>query len=175
MNEFIEKNRRLLKFYYTAARIFGWVLLCGGTIWFLMFVLLTLAVDDAAGTIGWPNTLDNFVYSTSSFVFEFVMLGLIALLVAQLIRYMLESEYTPGYILRFGDKILYTYAALLIGQYTLIYYVLNRELLSTLKPGHFIFIKPLIVPLAAKILILVGLGQILRRILNVLEESKTLV
>jgi len=175
MNEFIEKNRRLLKFYCTAARIFGWVLICGGTIWFLMFVLVTLAVSDAAGEIGWPYTLDNFVYSTSSFVFEFVMLGLIAFLVAQLIRYMLESKYTPGYVLQFGDKILYTYAALLIVQYTLIYYVFNRESLSTLKPGHFIFIKPLIVPLATKVLILVGLGQILRRILNVLEEAKTLV
>ncbi|MCP4609166.1 MAG: hypothetical protein GY845_10685 [Planctomycetes bacterium] len=175
MNEFIEKNRRLLKFYYSAARIFGWVLICGGTIWFLMFVLLTLAVDHAAGTIGWPNTLDNFVYSSSSYIFEFAMLGLVALLVAQLIRYMLESGYTPGYILRCGDKVLYTYAALLIVQNTLVHYVLNPELLSTLKPGHFIFIKPLIVPLATKVLILVGLGQILRRLLNVLEESKTLV
>jgi hypothetical protein len=175
MNEFIEKNRRLLKFYCTAARIFGWVLICGGTIWFLLFVLLTLAVDDAAGTIGWPHTLDNFVYSTSSYVFEFALLGLVALLVAQLIKYMLESEYIPGYILRFGDMILYVYAALLIVQNTLIYYVLNRECLSTLKPGHLIFVKPLIVPLATKVLILVGLGQILRRLLNVIEESKTLV
>jgi len=133
MNEFIEKNRRLLKFYCLAARIFGWVLLCGGTIWFLMFVLLTLAVEDAAGTIGWPYTIDNFVYSSSSYVFEFAMLGLVALLVAQLIRYMLESKYTPGYILRFGDKILYVYAALLIVQNTLVHYVLNPELLSTLS------------------------------------------
>ena len=175
MNEFIEKNRQLLKFYCTAARIFGWVLLCGGTIWFLMFVLLTLAVDDAAGEIGWPHTLDNFVYSISSYVYEFAMLGLVALLVAQLIRYMLEIKYTPGHILRCGDKILYIYAAFLIIQTTLVHYILNPELLSTLKPGHFIFNTPLIVPMATKVLILVGLGQILRRILNVLEESKTLV
>ena len=175
MHEFIEKNRLLLKFYYTAAKIFGWVLLCGGTIWFLMFVLLTLAVEDAAGEIGWPHTIDNFVYSTSSYVSEFAMLGLVALLVAQLIRYMLESEYTPGFILRFGDKILYAYATLLVIQKTLVYCILNREMLSTLKPGHFIFVKPLLVPLAAKILILVGLGQILRRLLGVIEESKTLV
>ena len=175
MNEFIEKNRRLLKFYYTTARIFGWVLLCGGTIWFLMFVLLTLAVDAAAGTMGWPNTIDNFVYSSSSYVFEFVMLGLVALLVAQLIRYMLESESTQGRILRFGDKILYVYAVLLIVQNTLVHYIINPELLSTLKPGFFILIKPLILPLATKVLILVGLGQILRRLLNVIEESKTLV
>ena len=118
MKEFIEKNRQLLKFYYTSARIFGWVLLCGGTIWFLLFVLATLAVNDAAGEIGWPHTLDNFIYSTSSYIFEFVMLGLIAFLVAQLIRYILESEYNPGYILRIGDKILYVYAALLIVQDT---------------------------------------------------------
>ncbi len=175
MNEFIEKNRRLLKFYCMATRIFGWVLICGGTIWFLLFVLVTLAVSDAAGSIGWPYTLDNFVYSTSSYVFEFVLLGLIALVVAQLIRYLLESEYTPGYILRFGDKILYVYAALLISQNTLIYYILHLGLLSTLRPGRFLLIQPLIVPLAAKILILVGLGQILRRILNVIEEAKTLV
>jgi len=50
MNEFIEKNRQLLRFYCLAARIFGWVLICGGTIWFLLFVLVTLAVSDAAGT-----------------------------------------------------------------------------------------------------------------------------
>ena len=174
MNEFIEKNRRLLKFYCTSSRIFGWVLLCGGTIWFLLFVLATLAVNDAAGEIGWPHTLDNFVYSTSSYIFEFVMLGLIAFLVAQLIRYILESEYNPGYILRFGDKILYVYAALLIVQDTSIYYLLHRELLS-FSIGRFLFAQPLIVPLAAKILIVVGLGQIFRRIMNVLEESKTLV
>jgi len=88
---------------------------------------------------------------------------------------MLEIKYTPGHILRFGDKILYIYAAFLIVQKTLVHYILNPELLSTLKPGFFIFNKPLIVPLATKVLILVGLGQILRRILNVLEESKTLV
>jgi hypothetical protein len=174
MNEFIEKNKRLLRFYSTSARIFGWVLICGGTIWFLMFILVTLAVNDAAGEIGWPHTYDNFVYSTSSYVFEFIMLGLIAFLVAQLIRYILESEYNPGYILRFGDKILYVYAALLIVQDTSIYYLLHRKLLS-FSIGRFLFAQPLIVPLAAKILIVVGLGQIFRRILNVLEESKTLV
>ena len=140
-----------------------------------MFVLLTLAVEDAAGTIGWPYTIDNFVYSTSSYVVEFALLGLVALLVAQLIRYMLEGENTPGHILRFGDKILYVYAAILIGQSTLIYYVLHLGLLSTLRPGRFLLVQPLIVPLAAKILILVGLGQIFRRILNVIEEAKTLV
>ncbi|MFZ2146609.1 MAG: hypothetical protein WAV28_05255 [Sedimentisphaerales bacterium] len=175
MNEFIEKNRRLLKFYCIAARIFGWVLICGGTIWFLLFVLVTLAVSDAAGTIGWPYTTENFIYSFTSFVFEFVLPGLIALLVAQLVRYMLENEYMPGWILRYGDKVLYVYAALLIGQNVLIYYVLHVVVFEKNSPGRLLLVQPLVVPLTAKILILVGLGQILRRILLVIEESKTLV
>lgn len=175
MKEFIEKNRQLLKFYCIAGRIFGWVLICGGTIWFLLFVLVTLAVNDAAGTIGWPHTSENFIYASTSFVFEFVLPGLIALLVAQLIRYMLESEYTPGRILQYGDKVLYVYAALLIGHNILIYYIVHVVLLERNSPGRLLLVQPLVVPLAAKILILVGLGQILRRILLVIEESKTLV
>ena len=175
MNEFIEKNRQLLRFYCLAARIFGWVLICGGTIWFLLFVLVILAVNDAAGSIGWPHTSENFLYACKSFVFEFVLPGLIALLVAQLIRYMLENEYTPGRILRYGDKVLYVYAALLIGQNVLIYYILHVVLLEKNSPGRLLLVQPLVVPLATKILILVGLGQILRRILLVIEESKTLV
>lgn len=175
MNEFIEKNRRLLRFYCLAARIFGWVLICGGTIWFLLFVLVTLAVSDAAGTIGWPYTSENFLYSSVSYVFEFALPGLIALLVAQLIRYMLENEYTPGWILRYGDKVLYVYAALLIGQNVLIYYILHVVLLGKNSPGRLLLVQPLVVPLATKILILVGLGQVLRRLMHVIEESKTLV
>jgi len=175
MNEFIKQNRRLLKFYCIAAQIFGWVLICGGTIWFLLFVLVTLAVSDAAGTIGWPYTSENFAYASTSFVFEFILPGLIALLVAQLIRYTLETEYKPSWILRYGDKVLYVYSALLIGQNILMYYFLRNELLGKYGSGHLLFIQPSIVPLAAKILILVGLGQILRRILPVIEESKTLV
>ena len=175
MNEFIEKNRQLLRFYCLAARIFGWVLICGGTIWFLLFVLVTLAVSDAAGTTGWPYTSENFLYASVSFIFEFVLPGFIALLVAQLIRYMLENEYTPGWILRYGDKVLYVYAALLIGHNILTYYILHVVLFEKNSPGRLLLVQPLVVPLAAKVLILVGLGQILRRILLVIEESKTLV
>jgi len=158
MNEFIEQNRRLLKFYCIAGRIFGWVLICGGTIWFLLFVLVILAVSDAAGSLRWPFTSKNFLYASTSFVFEFILPGLIALLVAQLIRYMLDTEYKPGWILRYGDGVLYIYAALLIGQNILTYYFSRAELLGKYGSGHLLFIQPLIVPLAAKILILVGLG-----------------
>jgi hypothetical protein len=138
-------------------------------------VIVTLAVSDAAGTIGWPYTSENFVYASVSFTFEFVLPGLIALLLAQLVRYMLDTDYTPNWVLRSGDKILYVYATLLIGQNALIYYALRVGLLGKQGPGHLLLAQPLVVPLVVKILILVGLGQILRRIIPVIEESKTLV
>lgn len=175
MNEFIEKNRGLLRLYGIAARVIGWVLIIGGGIWFLLFVLCILAASDAAGTIGWPYTNENFLYASSAFVFDFVFLGLLALVIGQLIRYMLETEYRPGRLLRIGDKILYAYAFIAIGRAIARYYILRPDLLDKFGSGRLLFIQPLIVPLTAKVLIIVALGIVLRRLLPVIEESKTLV
>jgi mannose/fructose/N-acetylgalactosamine-specific phosphotransferase system component IID len=98
MNALIEGNRRLLSFYRIAARALGWVLICGGTIWLLLFVLVTLVAIDAAGSMDWPHASENFTYASVSFVFESVMPGLIALLVGQLMTYMLQSGYTPSWL-----------------------------------------------------------------------------
>lgn len=175
MNKFIEKNRALLKFYCTAARVFGWTLICGGTVWFLLFVFCILAVSDAAGEIGWPYTDENFLYASSAFVVDFVFPGLLALMVGQLIKYMLETEYRPGWVLRYGDKILYVYAVAVIGLTVSRYCVLPAYLLEKFGSGRLLFLQPIIVPLAVKVLIIVAIAIILRRIMPVIEESKTLV
>ncbi len=175
MNEFIEQNRRLLKIYCIAARVVGWVLIFGGTFWFLLFVLCILAVSDAAGTIGWPYTDENFLYASQALIFDFVFPGLLALLVGQLIKYLAETEYRPGWILRYGDKILYVYAAVVVGRVISRYHAWQAGLLGKSSSGHLLLIQPLVVPLAAKVLIIVALGIVLRRALSVIEESKTLV
>ncbi len=175
MKGFIEKNRRLLRTYSVAARIIGWVLIFGGGFWFLLFVFCILAVSDAAGSIGWPHTDENFLYASSAFVFDFVFPGLLALVVGQLIRYILETEYKAGWLLRFGDKILYVYAVAVIGLTVSRYCILHADLLEKFGSGRLLFIQPIVVPLAAKVLIIVALGIILRRVLSVVEESKTLV
>jgi hypothetical protein len=175
MNEFIEKNRQLLKTFSIAARVIGWVLILGGSIWFLLFVLCILAVSDAAGSLGWPYTNENFLYASSAFVFDFVFLGLLVLIIGQLIKYTLETEYKPGWLLRFGDKILYVYALAVICRAILRYCILHTDLLEKFGSGRLLFIQPIVVPLAAKALIIVALGMLLRRVLPVIEESKTLV
>lgn len=175
MNEFIEKNRPLLKTFSIAARVVGWVLIIGGSIWFLLFVLCILAVSDAAGSIGWPYTNENFLYASSAFVFDFIFLGLLILIIGQLIRYTLETENKASWLLRFGDKILYVYALVIVGRAIARYCISHAGLLEKFGSGRLLFIQPMVVPLAAKALIIVALGILLRRVMPVIEESKTLV
>jgi hypothetical protein len=175
MNEFIEENKGLLKFYCIAARIVGWVLVCGGTVWFLLYVLSILAVSDAAGELRWPHISKNVIYSTSSFIFEFLFPGLIALIVAQLIGYLIANKSKHRWLLQYGEYVLYIYAALVIGKAALQYYLWQNVIFEEQGAGGLLYIQPLVVPVAAKVLIVVGLAQALRRIMPVIEEYKTLV
>ena len=175
MNQFVEQNRGFLRFYSTAAKIIGWVLICGGIIWFLLFALCILVIDDAAGDLGWSHTTENAIYATSVFVFDFVFLGLIALVLSQLIDCIVQGDYRPGPLLRFGNVILYIYALLIIARAIISYRTWRISLLGGYGTGHMLFIQPIVVPVIAKVLIIVGLAEVLRRVLSMVEESKTLV
>ena len=170
MNEFIEKNRRLLRFFCFAAQIIGWMLLLGGAIWFILF---------ASGQSRRIERPDAILYAISSMLFDFMLPGLIALGLTQLIKYLFEIDYKPGCILRNGDRIFYMYAVFLIvnaflrhGWYVHVWYT---EIIEESNFSRLLFMQPFILPTVAKIFILVGLAQILRRILPVIEESKSLV
>jgi len=194
MNEFIEKNRRLLKFYCIAARIIGWALLLLPVI-ILIWLLLT-GTSRFGDFLSWPPHIEKRLFHRQAFsltdgqvdllslVIKFVLPGLLMLGLAQLIRYLSEKNYRPGWTLRCGEGILYLYAVLIIGQ-AIWNYVLgpgmkaNMYLVEGLRPGIYqvglltILASGLIT--AAKVVILIGLGQILARVMPVIEESKTLV
>ena len=175
MSEFIEQNRQLLKFYRIAARIIGWVLICGGTIWFSIYLFCILAAMDAAGELVWPPALKNVIYSSSSYVFEFLFPGLLAIIVAQLIAYIIADESKRPWLLQYGQFILYAFVVLVIGKAILQYCLWHGIVFEGENAAGLLFIQPLIVPVAAKALIIVALAQAFRRILPVIEESKTLV
>ena len=175
MNEFIEQNRPLLKFYRLAARIIGWVLICGGTVWFLIYLFCILAAVDAAGEMVWPPALKNVIYSSSSYVFELLFPGLIAIIVAQLIAYIIADESKRPRLLQYGQFILYGFAALAVGRVILQYCLWHGIVFEGQNTAGLLFFQPLIVPVAAKVLIIIALAQAFRRILTVIEESKTLV
>jgi len=165
---FIEKNKRLLKFYCGAVQIIGGVLIAGGAVWFPMFVCGPVRLESES-----IRTLEYILYGASHFSFDFVFVGLAAVILSQLARYVFDTKYKPGLMLRCGDKILYLFAVLgiLWAWFRWALFIVTVED----SASQFLSLQPLILPTIAKVLILVGLGQILKRIIPVIEESRTLV
>lgn len=157
MNTFIEKNKGLLKFYCVAARIIGWLFLITAGIWSISMLSGHVLLRPASAPFTEPII-----------IFTRIVVGLSMLGVAQFIRFLSETEYQPGWILRYIDKILYLYAAIhmVYFAYLFVYGAHNY-------PWRYLFFTGL--PALAGPLIAVGLGNILKRIMPVIEESKTLV
>ena len=180
MNEFIEKNKGLLKFYCLAARIIGWLILILGGIG-----ILTLLVEQ--WRVGWEHgvvikgTLGIFQRSW----FPLMSYGLAALGVAQFIRYLFDRNYQPGWILRYADKILYVFAFFAIWRAVgmIWIFVSNYDNAARMysrldiSPPYtwLLLVLPVLLLCSAKLLAIIGLAQALRRIMPVIEESKTLV
>ena len=168
MNELIERNRRLLHFYCEALRTIGSLILILGLV--SGCAMATLALVD------WQHfkAFEKFmIYWPSSFL-KILFFGIGILGLAQFIRYLVERNYKPGWILRHGDMFFYLYALLTILNDIWVYMIApNYHSPSLYVRVPVIF--AIVFSTAVKVLILVGLGQVLRRILPVIEESKTLV
>jgi hypothetical protein len=110
------------------------------------------------------------------FIQSFVLLGIVVIGLAQFVRYLCEHNYKPGWILRHGDKVLNLYAAvLIIGPVAWSFFQITRTKnfsMYELLVGH--LLAGLLPSLACGV-IFVGMGQVLRRMLPMIEESKTLV
>jgi len=170
MNEFIEKNRGLLKFYYIAARIIGWMIVFMGGIHLVWFLSEPLWRD-----VKWETILP---YLPQNLQF---MLGLVVLGIAQFIRYLSEKQYQPGWLLRHGDKLLYLFAFFQIvkaigscSNFTVLITSRTNYNLANVCQAVIVGLF-LVFSTIATILILVGLAQVLRRLMPVIEETKTLV
>ncbi len=161
MNTFIEKNKGLLKFYCVAARIIGWVL------------LITAGIRTVEILSGYSSFSIPFVMPITFLIR--ILIGLVVLGVAQFIRYLFETEYKPGWILRHGEKILYLYAVLRVIRIVFLFFVDARTMGDSIYYSPWGFLVDNVLPVVASALILVGLAQILRRVMPIIEESKTLV
>ncbi|MBN2594130.1 MAG: hypothetical protein JXA81_11530 [Sedimentisphaerales bacterium] len=168
MNEFIEKNRPLLRSYCIGARIIGWLLIIMALIVAVVKPLYGFQVD---------NKFRLFmIYSFyQQLALSFVLLGLIVLGLAQFVRYLHESEYQPGLILRHGDKILYLYALALIVGPVLHYFFQMKVFGYAHIYSLLLSFLAVLLPAVARALIFVGMAKVLKRMVPMIEESKTLV
>ncbi|MBC8481308.1 MAG: hypothetical protein H8D47_01415 [Planctomycetes bacterium] len=167
---FIEKNRKLLRFYYWVMRSGSW--------FFLLYAFLVAAGKSVAlaTRIGdWQEFNRFFHHDVPWGAFSNGLpTGLLALGIAQLIWYLLETDRQPGWVLRNADKLLYTYTAILISYYC---WMGTVEVISHFnEPYDFpLRLIMLVIFILVKLLALVGAAEILRRALPMIEESRTLV
>ncbi len=181
MVRFIEKHRRLLQAYCLIARILGWLLILGGIFWFLAIVkgnIVEVPRND-------EQYMDLLLYIAYSFLYDFVIPGFLAFAVGGLLDYLLRPEAKPRLILRMTDKLCYIYAIFLTWELygTIVTFgvdpwFVNFKFLTISEisePGRILLLQSALGPTVAKVLLLIGIGMILHRLLPVIEESKTLV
>jgi hypothetical protein len=170
MNEFIEKNRRLLRIYCIAARIFGWVLVILSAMPVLSIPFISIAKPAFFHEFLLPE-IPKMLNNLLGVLFGLLLLGVIVLGIAQLMRYVSESEYQPGWLLRHGTGVLYIFAVLMFAGSV----IRHIFLLPAIKPVDIFSIEMHLLADVSKMLILIGLGNFLKRVIPVIEESKTLV
>jgi hypothetical protein len=166
MNEFVEKNRGLLRFYCIAARTMGWIL-----------IIVTPLIPIVSLFIGLPGG-ERFrswtLYRISEESILHLLLGLVMLSLAQFVRYLYENDYQPGWTLRHGDKVLYLYAVGLIVS-PIVWHCFQMTIRSHNLTDTLLIFMSTELPALGRGLIYVGMGQVLRRMVPIVEESKTLV
>lgn len=172
MNNFIEKNKRLLEVYCTTAKIIGLLLVIAPVIGIIIGILTGAVSKSDRPHI--PDIL-QISFAVQAAALNFIFLGLVALGVAQFIKYVFGGQDQPNLLLRIGDKILYVYAGLLILGAVLTWAFQMMSIKATAVPTFLVSFVALMLPASAKALILIGLGKIIHRLLPVIEESKTLI
>ena len=161
-NDFLEKNRKLLTTFRRAAKVIGWVNLVTGIASLIIIPILLLLRSDRKI----PEALGVLARSC----YTMITTGVLLLGIEQFINYLYETK-EAGFILRHAGKILYVLAGFVVWK------MIAMSSMEIVR--HAEWFLPLIIPIfllhAAKILVLIGLAHIVRRLLPVIEESRTLV
>ena len=170
MNEFIEKNRRLLRFLCDNIRSIGQIILILGL--FGVCAITTLTLLSKFGYWNAPKSFEMIKAMPLGAV-NIIFIGIGMLGLAQFIRYVTERDYKPGWILRHGEMFFYLYALLTILSVVWVYVFApfghSQKIYSSVS------IVIVVLSTTVRVLILVGLGRILHYLMPVIEESKSLV
>lgn len=168
MNEFIEKNRALLHSYCIITRIIGWLLLIGAIVVPIVQPLSGLSARD-------EHRFFRIYLLCQQIILCYLLIAIVLLGLAQFVRYLYDSEYRPGLILRHGSKVLYIYAVALIAYPFLTLYFKMRAYGYAGAKTSLLYLLFSLLPLVARALIFIGMAKVLKRMMPMVEESKTLV
>lgn len=167
----IRKHENWLVTYYALAKFTGWIL-----IFFGLFNLIGGAYMTSIGRLAH----EHFFFGVIIIPFtDGILPGLLALVVAGFLRYLLNPEDRVGFFLGMGDKILYLTAVIYLARtlpmlFSLPKYYVNHGLTDILNTTIMVMVPNLLLQVT-KILIAFGLAQALRRMLSMINEAKTLI
>ena len=171
LSAFINKNERFLRLCCNLARFFGLLLLALVAIALIGILLLGILKD------GWsaPN-IQQFVKLLPKVILRLVFPVFLLLGIEQLIKCLIVSDFKPNWILRFSDKIIYIYVSLIIANFVYTSTCTHKNINSS---GNDILFALTFMPPAistfVKVLIWIGIGLLLKRIVPIIKESKTFV
>jgi hypothetical protein len=168
MNTFIEENKGLLRTCYLAAIILGWLLLVLGCLAAVGHSLALISRMD-----NWEMFTEYYFRSVPWDVINGIPVGLLVLGIGQFIRYVYDNNYRPSWILRNVQKLIYTYAVLfgvsiIFSTFMALPYWDHWAEITIRLLGAIIWGTGVI-------LLLIGIALISKRIMPIIEESKTLV
>jgi hypothetical protein len=169
MNAFIEQNKSMLKKYCITARIIGWILLLNGSsgaIWFYSDMISSIQSPER-------QLFKALFFSEAPWqMLGLVTTGIFVLGIGQLLRFLTDEDPKPGWILRNAKRLLGIYIVCIVISFIIgCGYTLNYEDWTKLFGHTIVFV----LSRGTKIFLLYGLVHILRLIIPVIEESRTLV
>ena len=167
MNTFIEENKGLLKKCYVSANILGWLLLALGC---SAVVGHSFALISRLGDM---EMLKEYYIALPWNVINGVPIGLLALGIGQFIKYICDKDYQPGWVLRNAEKLIYLYAVLFA--VSVIIHFITRFPYWEHWAEIIVRVLAHIIWGVGKVMLLVALALILKRIMPVIEESRTLI
>ena len=158
--ELVGKNRKSISMYCTALRITGWLLIVGLVILHIWRFSVHRLSSQSVLYLSLPQ-----------FVVGGLFYGVFTLGLAQLVRYIFENDYQPGWLLRHACEIMCVYVVLLLAS-SILHHV---YILRVGAKVDWSFLLSTIVLLVLRLLIIIGVAGILRRVMPIIAESKTLV
>ena len=169
LNNAIEKNKRYLRFCSCVAQFSGLLLL------FLGFISIVMMLWNFCQPDRFPKYDIALAYKIiSPFIFRQVFPGLFLLGISKLITCLIDINFKPNWILKSSDKIIYLYVVLLIINF--IFFSIYQTEAIVASPHHYLTTWiPSAIFTSVKALLWVGMAQVLRRIVPIIEESKSLV
>ncbi len=165
-SRFIAENRWLLRLCAQVARFCGLLLLLGTGVLVAVMVVFSITMSEGSNA---PSSRSEFLSKVPALLFY----GFVALILAEFISYLLAEQGEPKWILRHGDKVIYAYVL-----YSLAVFVRAAPQAVRVEGASGMDLLGLALLVASGVvhgLIWVGLAIVLRKVVPIVRESKTLV